>query len=318
MLKKDITKKIPYHTAFVVNPAAGDGKAGLIWPGVEAFLKQSGQSYRSYFTRRAGDASRLAARAVFEGAELVVAVGGDGTLREILNGLNLDKSILGVIPAGTGNGFVRSLDLPLKWKNALQGLSEWEPRRIDIGRANDILFLNSAGIGLDGAVAEAAANKYKCLKGYLAFAAALVDQAANFSRFHCHIECNGLRFDEGQTLVALVANGRYYGGKLCIAPQASIDDGFLDLCLIRKRSIPELLILGARVAVRRHLSSKAFLKMQGHTFTLETSRRLPLQIDGDVTEATCVEVEIMPSALRVLAPESKKLAPAFATIPGTG
>ncbi len=305
MLKKDRVKKIPYRTAFVINPAAGDGKAGRIGPRLEEVLHQTGQPYRVYFTLKAGDGTGLAARACDEGAEVVVAVGGDGTLKEVLNGLDLDKNILGVIPAGTGNGFIRSLSIPLQWKKAFQGLNHWNPRRIDIGRFNNELFLNSAGIGLDGAVAEAASSRYKRFKGYLAHTFALMDQAPAFNRFKCMVRCNGLQFEDDQTLIALVANGRYYGGKLCIAPQASVDDGYLDLLLIRKRSIPELIATGVRVAVRKHLSSRAVIKMQGHNFYIRTSRELPLQIDGDVTFTDSFKVAIIPSGLRVLAPASR-------------
>lgn len=302
MLTKVRTKIIPYNTAFVVNPTAGDGKAGRIWTKLEEVLHQTGQPYRVYFTRKAGDGTGLAARASDQGAELIAAVGGDGTLKEVLNGIDLEKNIFGMIPAGTGNGFVRSLSIPLKWEKALQGLSRWEPRRIDIGRANNDLFLNSAGVGLDGAVARAASAKYKGLKGYPAYAFALFDQAAAFSRFQCKVKCNGLYFEDDRALVVLVANGRYYGGKLCIAPHASLDDGYLDLILIKKRSIPDLLVTGARVAVRKHLSSKDIIEMQGQTFEIETSRKVPLQIDGDVTFAASLKVQALPSALRVLAP----------------
>ncbi len=307
MLRKVRTKIIPYNTAFVVNPIAGDGKAGRIWPKLEEMLQQSGQSYRVYFTRNAGDGTGLAARASDQGAELVVAVGGDGTLKEVLNGIDLERNIFGMIPAGTGNGFIRSLSIPLKWEKAFQGLARWEPRRIDIGRANNVLFLNSAGVGLDGAVASAASAKYKSLKGYLAYAFALVDQAVAFNRFQCKVKCNGLYFEDHRSLVVLVANGRYYGGKLCIAPQASLDDGYLDLVLIKKRSIPDLLVTGARVAVRKHLSSKAIIKMQGQTFDIETSREVPLQIDGDVISTASVKVETLSSALKVLAPAIRQV-----------
>lgn len=302
MLNKAVYEKIPYHTAFVVNPAAGDGKAGLIWSRLEELLNQSGQSYRSYFTRHKGDGSEMAARASLEGAELVVAVGGDGTLREVVNGLDLGHNIFGLIPAGTGNGFARSCLVPLQWQKAFLGLKRWEPRQIDIGRVNGEIFLNIVGIGLDAAVVEAAASKYYRLKGYLAYAFAILDQAASFHRFHCRVECNGLYYEDDQTLIALVANGRYYGWKVCIAPQASLEDGHFDLCLIRKRSVTDLFKVGARIAVGRHLSSTAVIKMQGHKFNLVPSRAMLYHKDGDFGTAASLKVEILPAALRILAP----------------
>ncbi len=302
MLQTAGMKTIPYKTAFVINPTAGDGKAGRIWSKIEDLLNQAGQPYRAYFTRQAGEGTGLAARASSEGAELVVAVGGDGTLKEVAGGINLEQNLFGAIPAGTGNGFVRSCAIPLQWKKAFRGLARWQPRRIDVGRVNDQLFLNVVGTGLDAAVVKTAATKYRALKGYPAYAFAVVDQAATFSRFQCRVECNGLKFEDDQALVALVANGRYYGGKLCIAPQALPDDGQFDFCLLKKRSISGLLSLGARVAAQKHLSSRDVITMRGHTFILETDPPMLCHADGDLYEAPSVKVEIIPSALRILAP----------------
>ncbi len=302
MIRTGEQKTIPYQTAFVINPAAGGGKAGRVWLKIESLLKQTGQQYRAYFTRFAGEGSGLAARGVLDGAELVVAVGGDGTLREVINGLDLNDNIFGVIPAGTGNGFIRSCGIPIHWHKALQGLAEWNPRQIDIGTVNGTYFLNVVGMGFDAAVARAAAAKYNKLSGYLAYLAAFLDQIALFKRFCCRVKCNGLYFEDNQTLLAVVANGSYYGGKLCIAPQAVIDDGYLDLCLIRKRNIPELAALGARVALKKHIESRALIKFKGQNICLEDAQRVPVHIDGDVVELPALEICVKPGALHILAP----------------
>ena len=301
--------KIPYQTAFVVNPSAGEGKAKHTWSRVESELQKYGQQYRVYFTSSAGEATGLAARAAQEGAKLIVAVGGDGTLRETVSGLDLGKNVFGAIPAGTGNGFVRSCKIPLHWRKALRGLSCWNPQPVDLGIINNTVFLNIIGFGFDGAVVEKAATKYRRLKGYLAYLAAFLDHAGKFKRFHCKARCNGFYFEENQAILAFVANGSYYGGKLRIAPQAAIDDGYLDLCLFRRRNIPEVIGLGARVAIRWHLSSRATLVLKGRKLYLETRQKVPAHIDGDLVEMSSAEIKIKPSALRILAPELLNAAP---------
>jgi len=302
MIQNGELNKIPYHTAFVVNPTAGEGKGGRIWLKIESLLKQRGQQYRAYITRNAGDGTGLAARAVEDGAELVVAVGGDGTLRKVVNGLDLQNNVFGIIPAGTGNGFIRSCRIPLNWRKALEGLSTWNPRCIDLGLANDSYFLNMIGLGFDAAVAEKAGNMHRYLKGYAAYAAAIIDQVSTFNRFCCKAWCNDLFMQDNQTLLAVVANGSYYGGILKIAPHACIDDGQLELCLIRNRSIPELVSLGARILIRKHIDSRAVIKLSGHDIKLQALQRVLMHIDGDVFDASSVEITLKPGALRLLAP----------------
>ncbi len=295
--------KIPQRTAFVINPVAGSGKAGRIWLKIESALKKSGQQYRAYFTEKAGGGTGLAAHAVSEGAELIVAVGGDGTLREVVNGLDLSRTILGVIPAGTGNGFVRSCGIPLHWSRALKGLSTWKPQPVDLGLISDDYFLNVVGFGFDAAVAAAANTKYDRFNGYFPYLLAFIDQLAELKRFYCKARCDNLYFEDRHTVVALVANGSFYGGKLCIAPRASIDDGHLDLLLFRRRSIPELFNLGFRVIFRQHYKSGAVLEQRGRKIYLEVPQDIPAHIDGDIVNISSAEIKIRPSALRILAPE---------------
>ena len=299
--------KIPYHTAFVVNPTAGNGRARRIWFKIESLLEKRGQHYRVYFTRKTGEGTDLAALAVSDEAELVVAVGGDGTLREVINGINLEKNILGIIPAGTGNGFIRSCGIPLNWYRALQGLASWYPRRVDLGLVNGVYFLNVVGIGFDAAVAKTAAKKNSYLKGYPAYAAAVLSQIISFKRFSCKIRCNGLCYEDDQTLLAVAANGSYYGGRLCIVPRANIDDGLLDLCLVKKRSISNLIDLGLKVIFRRHLDSSDVVKFAGSDIYMKAVQKVPVHIDGDLFDLPEVNITTKPGILRVLAPAKQMI-----------
>jgi diacylglycerol kinase (ATP) len=293
---------IPYKTAFIVNPTSGSGHAGKTWPQIAKLLDQSGQHYKVYFTRGSGDGKTLAAKAVKEGAELVVAVGGDGTLFEVVNGIDPDQTVFAVIPLGTGNGFRRSCDLPGQWQAVLQGFSSWQPRRIDLGLINGSFFLNVAGIGFDAAVAVMASEKYKVIKGYPAYVVAFFDELTHFEHFRTRIEYAKWEIEQQNTLLVVVANGPYYGGGFTIAPQAAIDDGKLDLIIIRKLTTPETTLLAFQAMVGKHLDNSAVIATKIDRFRVEADHQVPVHIDGEVIGKLPVEIGIKPGALQILAP----------------
>jgi diacylglycerol kinase (ATP) len=294
--------KIPYKTSFVVNPTSGAGHAGKTWPRIAEMLDQSGQQYRVYFTVGRGDGTVLAAKAVREGAELVVAVGGDGTLYEVVNGIDPDQTVFAVIPLGTGNGFRRSCALPGQWQSVLQGLSSWQPRLIDLGLINGSFFLNVAGIGFDAAVAEMAAEKYKVIKGYPAYVAAFFDELTHFDHFCTRVDCAEWEIEQQNSLLVMVANGPYYGGGFNIAPQAAIDDGKLDLIIVRKLTNPETTLLAFQAMVGKHLDHSAVIATKIDRVRVEADRQVPVHIDGEVIGKLPVEIDIRPAALQILAP----------------
>jgi diacylglycerol kinase (ATP) len=297
-----MVKSIPYKTAFVVNPAGGNGFALKIWSDIAFCLDEAGQKYQVYQTHSPGDGIRLARQAVKDGAELVVGVGGDGTLREIVNGLDFGKNILGIIPAGTGNGFRRSCNIPGHWKKALQGLSDWPPRLIDVGEANGSYFLNIVGVGFDAAVEKAASGKYHNLKGYLAYIAAFFEELALFKSFHSAVMHNGSFCEETDTFLVVVANGSFYGGNMCIAPQASVDDSFLDLCLIKKMSAPVATLLAVQALLKKPLHHSSVITNKARQINIEADHDLPVHIDGEVIGTLPLEIKVKPGALRIIAP----------------
>ncbi len=302
MNAEEVVKAIPYKTAFVVNPAGGGGKSGRTWPHIAQHLDHCGQSYKAYFTETRGDGTRLAEKAVAAGAELVVAVGGDGTVREVINGINVNKNILGILPLGTGNGFRRSCHIPGRWETALKGLSQWSPRLVDIGEVNGTLFLNVVGIGFDAAVEKRASGKYRDLKGYLAYVAAFFKELATFRGFQAFVEFNGTIYRESNTLLVVVANGSYYGGNMCIAPQASIEDGYLDMSLIKKMKAAETIFLAFRVLLKKQLKHDSVIIRKTREIYINAESAVPAHIDGEVIGKLPMTIKIKPGSLKVLAP----------------
>lgn len=285
-----------------MNPVGGGGRSSSVWNQVALSLRVSRQHYRVYFSNAHGEGTALARQASTDGAELIVAVGGDGTLREVVNGLDLNKNILGIIPAGTGNGFRKSCNIPGYWKAALQGLSQWSPRCIDIGQVNGVYFLNVVGVGFDAAVAQMASGKYRNLKGYLSYVAAFFEELAYFKGFSSSMECDSAGYKENETLLIVVANGSHYGGNMCIAPQASIDDSFLDVCLVKNMRLPETTMFAAQALLQKHLIHNSVIIDRAKQIHIEADANVPVHIDGDVIGVMPVKISIIPGALKLLAP----------------
>lgn len=237
-----------------------------------------------------------------DGAELIVGVGGDGTLNEIVNGIDLDKNILGIIPCGTGNGFRRSCAIPGRWQEALRGLNDWPPRSIDIGRVNNRYFLNVVGIGFDAATERLASGKYKNLKGYAAYLPAFFEMLASMRFFPVSIIYNGIKIDQEETLLVAINNGAYYGGAMCIAPQASVDDGNLNLTLVRKTGPAKAMVLAARAFLKKSLAGDDVQTEKVSRVIINTAKELPIHIDGEISGSLPLTVYINPGALRILAP----------------
>ena len=239
---------------------------------------------------------------------MIVGVGGDGTLQEIVNGLDLKKNIFGIIPAGTGNGFRRSLKIPGNAAKALAGISQWEPRRVDLGMINGYYFLNVVGFGLDAAVAKQACVDNRVLRGYPAYVGAFLTRLAGFKGFPMTVHCDHTIMHEDNTLLAVISNGRYYGGQLCIAPQARLDDGRLNLSIIRKTNYLQTIVLVVRAFCRMHLSHSAVNSTSCTELEIKAADTIPVHIDGEIMGSLPAKIKVCPGALNILAPPPVKAA----------
>lgn len=294
---------IAYKTAFIINPKAGRGKTLRVWRKLEPILQAAKQPYQVFFTRFRGDGTTLAGKARADGAELIVGVGGDGTLLEVINGMDLKKNLFGIIPAGTGNGFRRSLKIPGDCYRAFLGLSQWKPKAIDLGTINGMYFLNVVGFGFDAAVARQATVKNKVLKGYPAFVTAAFANLATFGSFPAKVNYDDQIVEEKKTLMVVISNGKFYGGRLSIAPQARLDDGKLDLCVIRKVDPFTTTVLGFKAFFQKHLGHKAIYTATCKEVTIHADASVPVHIDGEVLGSLPAKIAVSPCALQILAPK---------------
>jgi diacylglycerol kinase (ATP) len=281
--------------AIVVNETAGHGKAARQYKKVEAFLKQAQLPYRIYKTNQAGHARTLARQAAQEGIQTVFAMGGDGLAQEVARGIYGSETAMGILPAGTGNDFVKALGLPQDPVAALKHALACTPRKIDVGLINGEVFLNVAGTGFD-IQTLLWAQKFKTLgSGMLPYLLGAICAIVTFKPIELEMRFDDESVHQAVTIVT-IANGQFLGGGMHVAPKASVSDGLFDILLvdpIAKPLIPFLLphfIRGtaeklAPAHVRR--CKRVTLRRKGQV----------MDVDGELVSVDDVTLQIVPQGL---------------------
>ncbi len=263
-----------------------------------------GHRVRAQVTWEPDDARRFAAAAVARGSDAVIAVGGDGTLNEALNGVLGSDVPLGVLPLGTANDFARQIGVPDDPRAALALLLEQEPRRIDVGMLNGRAFLNvsSAGIGAE-TTAETPAGA-KGVLGPLAYA------LTGVRKFASDYEGRSARFSgpdfsrEVEYLLFAVGNARATGAGVAVAPLAEFDDGLLDLCVVEP--VARARFAGLLLELRRgeHLDRDGVHYVQTPWVRIEAEAPMAVNVDGEALSFATLEYSVAARAVRVLAPRA--------------
>ncbi len=286
----------------IVNPRAGVAPADArkaVGGG-----RPSWDDYAVVFTRAAGHATGLAAEAVEAGAELVIAVGGDGTVNEVARALLGSDTALGIVPVGSGNGLARALRLPLKPAPALAAIERGVRRRIDVGRLNGGLFLNVAGTGFDAVVgaafqrAGAGGNR----RGLLSYLRQSLGEALGYRPQPLVLEANGEPLSLTPFMVTF-ANGPQYGSGAVINPGGKLDDGRLEIVYFDDGPIGGILLAAPRLFTGGIEKASRYRRVSTARATLRAESPLVIHRDGDPVEsARRIEVEIVPGALEVVVP----------------
>ncbi|HNP71172.1 MAG TPA: diacylglycerol kinase family lipid kinase [Kouleothrix sp.] len=297
----------------ILNPWAGRGTAGRRRPEIEAALRESGADYSVLTTHARGGATELAWQGVEHGYDRIVAIGGDGTINEVVNGIkgaeaNLGRRArLGIIPLGTGSDFIKVLD-GFEANDIAGGVRRAvgdRARPIDLGRAQvgddqPRYFINALGMGFD-AQAAAEALKLTKLKGLAVYLVAIIRALANYKAHPMTVEYDGSRVHR-RLLFASVANGRCQGGGFWLTPEALIDDGLLDLCLVDNLRIDQIVRRLPRVMEGTHTQLREVTMGRARSITTLCPAGMPVATDGEViaTDARQVTVETLPAAIEVL------------------
>jgi diacylglycerol kinase (ATP) len=281
----------------VTNPRAGRCTGITVAASAADFLREAGWDVDVQVTSAAGDGQRLARDAADAGAELVVGVGGDGTLSELLNGLMASNIPCGMIPCGTGNDFARFVGIKENAVAAAKQLLTGEPVAIDMGRLTgpQRYFVNTIGVGFDAAVAGRINRRKRLTQGLLAYGPAIISELAIGHFLAATVEVDEQVF-AGEWLLVAVANGNAYGAGFKIAPNAVCDDGLLDVVLVERMG--RLAVLRSlRQAYRgRHQHHPHVTMLRGRHISIKTEAPAPALVDGDLLADTPLEIEIVPNA----------------------
>ncbi|HEY4768264.1 MAG TPA: diacylglycerol kinase family protein [Candidatus Limnocylindria bacterium] len=310
----------PVSPLFIVNPIAGSGRAHGYTPRIEAWMTERGIDGRLLETRERGHAERLAAAATDLGHDRVIAVGGDGTIQEVLNGLLTAGAApdggppsLGIVPAGRGNDLARSVFLPLDPMACLPIAVGATGRRFDVGKATSedgaVRYFGAAGgVGFDAEVAYTMAVRRRFwMRGEAGYFLGTLNELRRFhnSELRITLRSDGEdRVVDQRFLFVAFANGPYYGGGMLICPDAETDDGRLDVCLVGDLSRFEALRELPGIYKAKHVNNKKVEIVRARSLHIEGDASARVHLDGEPFGTASVEISLLPGAVSVAVADS--------------
>lgn len=294
---------------FIANPYAGRGKTAKKLLTIENKLNKLRFNYQLQITKKKNHAQKIVNNFINKGYQNIVAIGGDGTANEVVNGIiksgNLSKISFGIIPTGGGNDFCRNFDFSSNLAENISRLYNYKRKKIDIGMLNNYYFLNVLGIGFDAEIANTA-QKIKYLNGLPRYLLALFKQILKLKYYPLLIDVNDKRYS-GEFLLLSIGNGRYSGGGFQLTPRAVPDDGLLDFCLVRKVKKTMILRLLHKVIKGNHLDVDEVTYFTAKTLSIKTSvsnlSKIPIYFDGEIINlhnAKKIEIKIREKVLNFI------------------
>ncbi|GAA4810166.1 diacylglycerol kinase [Marinicella pacifica] len=290
----------------IYNPHAGSGQAEKQLPDIEAYLTKNGLDYVLKITGRPKDVRNLVTQSELNHYSAVIGAGGDGTLFEVVNALMRvrpeQRLPLGVLPVGTGNAFSRELGLkPSDWKKAIDIIQRNNPKPVDVGKVQtsdqQYYFINIVGIGLVVNIGQTT-QKIKKL-GPVSYSLAALWETMRIKPNRVKISIDGELIEDNLVFVE-IANSRYTGTSFKIAPDAQIDDGFLDIILLKPIARWRILNLFPTIYSGRHIEHPEIETHRGKTITLTTTEPMPLMPDGEFIGHTPATITCESQALQLL------------------
>jgi YegS/Rv2252/BmrU family lipid kinase len=300
------------RTVFLVNPASGNGVTGKRWPELAHRAAQLGLEGTTLFSERPGHLIELAEQAADDGAELVVSVGGDGTLNEVVNGLVRAgaSTELATIPLGTGMDFVRTYKIPRDFDAAVRVALDGTTRTIDVGRVSyrewsgaegERYVANVGSVGMSAAVAQRANGMSKALGGKTTFFYALARVFFEWKNTVVSVQLDDER-REARMHDVIVANGQWHGGAMWLAPEAQPDDGLFDVVLIGDVTKRDFVTTAPKIYKGTYLAHPKVELLRSRMVAVEAPEHLPIELDGEQVGTTPARFDIVPAAVRVRVP----------------
>jgi diacylglycerol kinase (ATP) len=295
-----------------VNSSAGAGRGRAYLPPIRGLFESLDIQAQFVITRSAEELESSARDSISQGQRVLFALGGDGTFQALANAAFEGNALLGVLPVGGGNDFAAALGLHNDPVKAAEAVLSGIPRQVDLVRARTAegktrLYAGGGGVGLDAEAARYASGAYRRFPGRFRYIASALRALAGFVALDVQIEFPGSDFASisAKALLAAALNTPTYGAGLRLAPDARLDDGSLDIVLIEDLSALAVLKLLPRLARSGELRTSHLKRWRVQRLRLTTDRPSLFHGDGEILGQTPVEIEIVPRAIRVLAPETR-------------
>jgi YegS/Rv2252/BmrU family lipid kinase len=271
---------------FIVNPIAGSGSTLRALPLIEEYCQQRSVEYSIIKTKYKGHATELARDAIssprFHG---IIAVGGDGTVMEVANGLTGSSIPLGILPLGTGNDLAKALNIPIDIKKALYIVTNGRTKLIDTINYGNKYFFNVASVGFDAEIARDIEKMKRWISGKTAYYLSALLKFFTYRDKYVYLEIDGKEFETPILLLA-IANGTHYGGGMYVNPMGSINDGYIDVILIKP--VPRYLFpfLFPKFIKGQHLDLPYVATFRCKSINIKSNENLPVNGDGDIITTT--------------------------------
>ncbi|MBR5948005.1 MAG: diacylglycerol kinase family lipid kinase [Clostridia bacterium] len=288
--------------AFIVNPVAGSGRCEALFERAKAVFTEKGVKFECFFTEYHGHAEELAAGAVAKGFNAVIAVGGDGTVREAASALIETDIPLGILPFGTGNDFASALSIPTEPEAAAELILSGEARSTDLGRANGKVFTNVCGLGFDADVLARTEKHKKGRTGMLPYLLGILDAVLHKRKLHARFSLDGSAETQLDALIITACNGKRFGGGMLVAPEAKQDDGLFDICIAKYIGFFRLITLLPCFIKGKHIDKEPVTYTRAKRISVHTDGAETVQLDGELIEKTPLCCELIADAVRVFRP----------------
>ena len=298
------------YARVIVNPRAGAGRTARKWPQIMYLLKSIGLRFDYDLTEAPHHAIELARSAANKGYDLVVSVGGDGTMNEVVNGLyesgNIANVTLGIIGTGTGGDYIRTIGIPRAYKEACQSLMSLKKLAVDLGiveytnngQMERRLFVNFAGLGFDAEIVKATTRKFKALGTIPSYLMGLLATLVSYKNKEVLLTVDG-KAEQRRICTILISNGKYGGGSMLTAPDADPADGLFDVLIIDDLTRAELLRSLPRIYKGTHLTHPKVTMKRAREIEIRPAQPIALQADGELLGEAPACFHILPGALNI-------------------
>lgn len=286
---------------FIINPIAGGGKTEEFKERIEAKMRKQSRSFKILLTTKPKDAIKMA----FESdIKTIVAVGGDGTVSEVAEGIiKRGYGILGIVPGGTGNDLIKSIGMEEGISQSIETILKGKTSKIDVGTANGRIFLNIGGIGLDVEVLRRTEIIRKYIKGKASYILSVLITLIKFKKMNVEIKIDKKTYKRNLVLFA-AGNGRFYGGGLQMVPHAKIDDGYLHITIVKDISNFRILTIFPEIFKGTHIRHKKYVEtLKSKNIKIFSKKDLYMNLDGEVFPAGKeLEFCILDDKIEILTP----------------